>query len=141
VNGEHTVLVADRNPHVREFLRRELTASGYRVLLARNARDLQQQLLSPEAIHLLILDPDLPDIEGLSLAQIISRRSPPLPVVFHALPDDLRDWQQWFRSVTFVEKAGGSVEDLKTAVADMLRRHLPATTAHPKAGREPGERQ
>lgn len=139
VNGEHTVLVAERNPHVRDFLRRELTASGYRVLLVRNARELQQQLLSPEALHLLILDPDLPEIEGLPLAQIVSRRSPPLPVVFHALPDDLRDWQQWFRSVVFVEKTGASVEDLKATVAAMLSREHPLPPAASKPDGETGE--
>jgi CheY-like chemotaxis protein len=34
-----TILIADRNPNVRELLKRELVAEGYSVQLARSSRE------------------------------------------------------------------------------------------------------
>ena len=60
---EYKILIADRNSHVREFLKREMLAEGYIVQLAENGREVLKWTYSREPIDLLILDPDLPDAE------------------------------------------------------------------------------
>ena len=56
-----TILIADRNPHIREFLRREMMAEGYRARLAKNGREVLRLVYQRGPLDLLILDPDLPD--------------------------------------------------------------------------------
>ncbi len=125
LTGDFTILVADRNPHVREFLRREMAAEGYHVCLARNARELEQEGLDRNAVHLLILDPDLPGIDLFPLLQQIERRNPSLQVVVHALPDDHVSRNPLVANVTVVEKGGSSIEHLKRVVAETRRRMQP----------------
>jgi len=38
--AELTILVADPNPHIRQFLKRELMRAGYKVLEATNYNDI-----------------------------------------------------------------------------------------------------
>jgi DNA-binding response OmpR family regulator len=125
LTGDFTILIADRNPHVREFLRREMAAEGYRVCLARNARELLEEGLDRNGADLLILDPDLPGIDLFPLLRQIERRRPFLTVVVHALPDDQSSRNPVATSATFIEKGGSSIEHLKRVVAEARRhRHM-----------------
>ena len=82
---EFKILVADRNQHVREFLKRELKAEGYRVWLAKNVQEVLKKVYHSETLDLLILDPDLPGTDKLSLLKKLQNRIPALPVVVHLL--------------------------------------------------------
>lgn len=116
-----TILIADRNSHVRMFLLRELMAEGYRVMLAATADNVLKMVFKRGDIDLLILDPDLPGSEASSLLQALTDRIPVLPVVLHThrqiddeklLPDE-----PW---CAVIEKAGDSVEHIKEAVETLL---------------------
>ena len=117
---EFTICVADRNPRVREFLKREMMASGYRVRLAENGREAVRWCYHPEPIDLLILDPDFPDMEGSALMKKIRSRIPALPVILHTYPCDYENFASLFSEAIFVEKQGNSVERLKQLVSDLL---------------------
>ena len=78
-----TILIADRNPHVRDFLRREMVSEGYRVRLARNGQEVLKSVLDDEPPDLLILDLDLPDVSDMTLLQRVQERIPTLPIVIH----------------------------------------------------------
>ena len=78
-----TILIADRNSHVRMFLMRELLAEGYRVQLAATAENVLNIVYTQRPIDLLILDPELPDIEADVLLEKLCDRIPVLPVVLH----------------------------------------------------------
>ena len=54
-----TLLIADRNRNIREFLQRELITDGYRVLLACDGRQVLK-IIDNEAPDLLIIDLDIP---------------------------------------------------------------------------------
>jgi DNA-binding response OmpR family regulator len=129
VAADFQILVADRNPHVREFLRREMAGEGYRVRLARNAHELLEEGLERMAADLLILDPDLPGMELGPLLQRIGRGSPAMRIVVHALPDDTRLSDPCAAGVIFVEKGGNSIERLKRVVAETRRSRPGAATA------------
>jgi len=130
VEKEFKILVADRNQHVREFLKRELMAEGYRVGLAKNVQEVLKKAYHSETLDLLILDPDLPGIDKLSLFKKLRDRIPALPVVVHTyLTDYLTDYTNHtdiLSEVAFVEKSGSSVEGLKKMVCEILRKHQTA---------------
>jgi DNA-binding NtrC family response regulator len=122
VEKEFKILVADRNQHVREFLKRELTAEGYRVWLAKNVQEVLKKVYYPETLDLLILDPDLPGIDKLVLLKKLQNRIPALPVVVHTYLADYTDYMNELSNLPFVEKSGSSVENLKKMVYEILRK-------------------
>ncbi len=117
-----TILVADRNPNVREFLKREMMAEGYRVLQAKNSREVLKQVFSQTPLDLLIFDLDLPDAGEVEIFEKLNDRIPQLPVVLHSFQTDRFNFPEAIISAIFVEKRGNSVERLKKVVAKMLNR-------------------
>jgi DNA-binding NtrC family response regulator len=122
VEKEFKILVADRNQHVREFLKRELMAEGYRVRLAKNVQEVLKQVYHTETLDLLILDPDLPGTDKLALLKKLQNRIPALPVVVHTYLADYTDYTNELSKLAFVEKSGSSVESLKKMVHEILRK-------------------
>ena len=116
-----TILIADRNLHVREFLKREMTAAGYRILLADKGRDIVRRIYHPDPVNLLILDPDLPDLDESAVLKKLQNRIPVMPVVVHTFVSVFETHRDLLAMATFVEKNGSSVERLKQVVSDILR--------------------
>ena len=88
---QYKILIADRNPHVREFLKREMEAEGYDVRLAKNGREVLTWAYHQEQIDLLILDLNLPDENELCIPEKLQDRIPALPVVVHGFFSDYAD--------------------------------------------------
>jgi len=122
VEKEFKILVADRNQHVREFLKRELMAEGYGVWLAKNVQEVLKKVYHCETIDLLILDPDLPGTDKLFLLKKLQNRIPALPVVVHTYLADYTDYTDELNKLAFVEKSGSSVENLKNVVHEILQK-------------------
>jgi DNA-binding response OmpR family regulator len=118
------ILIADRNRHVGEFLRRELTAEGYRVEVVRDGRELLGKLDGDDSPQLLILDLEIPYLEELQIWSRLQECRPPLPVVVHtflpAYPTHLTVPQ----AAAFLEKKGDT-DQLKSVVAEVLKRNYP----------------
>ena len=112
------ILIADRNLHVRNLLKREMVAEGYGVRLAENGRDVLKWSYDSIPLDLLILDPDLPDIDESALFAQLADRIPALPMVIHTLLSDYTTPMRITGTVAFVEKRGSSIERLKQVVAD-----------------------
>ena len=117
-----TILIADRNLHVRNLLKREMVAEGYRVRLAESGRDVLKWSYDYSPPDLLILDPDLPDIDESALFARLADRIPTLPMVIHTLLSDYTTSKRISGTVAFVEKSGSSMEKLKQVVADILNK-------------------
>ncbi len=64
------ILVADNCANIREFLRQELEEEGYRVLLARDGKEVLD-LVQSERPDLVVLDIWMPRINGLEAAERI----------------------------------------------------------------------
>ena len=120
-----TILIADRNPHVRDFLKRELVAEGYEVRLARNVRETLGSIYDPEPLDLLILDLDLPDANELNILEKVRDRMPSLPVIVHTYMTDDKGRSLSLNSATFVEKEGSNIDGLKRVVRETLMRSYP----------------
>lgn len=116
-----TILIADRNPHVRSFLQREMGREGYRVRLAESARDLLEWAVERDPIDLVILDPDLPDAVDVQLMTVLHQRMPLVPVIIHAHRTPVRADPEAAAAFLMVEKGGSSVERLKKLAEGLLK--------------------
>ena len=116
----NTILIADRNPHIRGFLRRELAACGYHVRLVENGKELLKLMYSRTRIDLLVLDPDFPGVDVIDMARKIADRIPQLPVVLYCIlgADNPTDFEA--ENVFQVEKNGQSIETLKATLQSIL---------------------
>lgn len=132
MNERFDIMITDRNPHVRRFISRELTAAGYRVREAESGAEVLRRIYRNEAIDLLILDPDLPDVDPALLLKRLRNRIPVLPLVIHAFAPDGEDHPGYLNTAAFVEKRGSSIDRLKEVVADILERTCPARMAGAK---------
>lgn len=116
-----TILIADRNPNVRELLKRELFAEGYHVHLARSGREVMDCVDQPtRSPDLVIVDPDLPDMGEVSLLELIRERRPDLPVVVHTFLAEYINHPIVLSSAAVVEKDGRHVDRLKEVVEEVL---------------------
>lgn len=124
-----TLLIADRNPHVRRYLKREFTGPAYEVRTAEKAETVLADIYGPHGPDLLIVDPDLPDTPGETLLESLLSRLPPLNIIVHTLHvEDFSHIEE--KGVFLVEKRGNSIERLKQIVSAMERRNderLPAS--------------
>ncbi len=114
-------MIADRNRHVRDYLQREFSMEGYRVLLAKNGRQLLDRISSADALDLVVLDLNIPDERELTVLENIRKRRPKLPVIIHGFSADYRQHPVASGAASFVEKCGGSIEELKCAVSESLQ--------------------
>jgi DNA-binding NtrC family response regulator len=118
---EFNLLIVDRNPHIRNFLKREFQSEGYTVQLARNSRELVDLIYSSAPIDLVIIDPNIPDVSQLNLFKSLEDRVPPLPFVIHSDPIDYLESTSHISTAAFVPKQGSSSEILKDVVWSLLK--------------------
>src|SRR5208337_5636126 len=120
-----TILVADGNRNVRDFLRRELSAEGYEVAVAGDGGQILAEIERENGVDLLVFDLEMPDADSSKIFEKIQKRRPPLPVVIHTFltEESERDFSL-NRGEIDIEKSG-NIEHLKTAIADMLNRFYP----------------
>ena len=121
VKKEFTIIVADRNHHVREYLLRELVADGYVVRTAENFRQVLKLAFHPDAPDLLILDPNLPDADESGLPDKLRNLDKHIPVVIHTFLSEYNENYESFGKTVFVEKNGNSILRLKLVVAELLK--------------------
>ena len=120
-----TILVADRNRYVREFLRRELAGEGYEVILAKSAQEILDLIREKRDMHLLVLDLDVPGAKELSILEKAEDRVPPLLVVVHSFFSDYREFANQSGTTVFVEKMGNNIDQLKQVVLEVLEKAYP----------------
>ena len=118
---EFNLLIVDRNPHIRNFLKREFQSEGYNVQLAKNGRELVGLLYSSAPIDLVIIDPDIPDVSQPNLFKSLEDRVPPLPFVIHSDLFDYLESTSHISKATFVPKQGSSSETLKDVILNILK--------------------
>jgi CheY-like chemotaxis protein len=117
-----TILFADDNRNVREFLRRELEDEGYHVVLARDGAE-AIRLTRRAGPDVVILDICMPAMDGLEAAGQIGTFWPDVPIIFFTSFDDdcTRDERSCWATAC-VEKREDLTE-LKRVVAAALASH------------------
>jgi CheY-like chemotaxis protein len=122
------ILIADRNRHVRDFLRRELTAEGYLVEVVRDGRELLEKINGEATPQLLILDLEIPYLDELQVWARLKDCQPPLPVVIHTFLPEYPTNLTVPMDATFLEKKGDT-DQLKSVVAEVIRKNFPKRIA------------
>jgi PAS domain S-box-containing protein len=81
--GSETILVVEDEDAVRRFIKRALTAQGYRVLESRNGVEALRLLeLAEQPLDLVMTDLIMPDMGGRELAVQVRAHRPALPVLY-----------------------------------------------------------
>lgn len=122
MDDEFYILIADRNRHVRELLRRELLSDGYRIQVARDGREVLVLAEGAEPPDLLILDLDMPYVNGSTILDRLRERNPLLPIVIHAF---LAEHAGNMRHAAALVEKSGNTDQLKSAVEEVLQRFYP----------------
>ena len=122
---QFTILIADRNRHVREFLRRELISAGYRVQLAKDGREVLRMASVNDPPELLILDLDMPYVSGMTILDELQRQKSPLPVVIHTFYTEYSNHPAVQRAAGFLEKRGNNIDGFMATVKQVLRKFYP----------------
>ena len=81
VRREHTILVVDDEPMVREVAALALQGEGFDVVTARDGREGLHVLDSRDDIAAVILDLNLPDVGAEEMVGRVHRRRPGIPVI------------------------------------------------------------
>ena len=122
MNDKFKILLADRNRHVRDLLQRELRAEGYKVHVAKNDREVLSMIHDHEPPDLLILDPEIPYMNGETLLEQLLSQKPSLPVVVHTFLMEYESLAAVRNTVIFAKKTGNT-DRLKIIVGEVLRKY------------------
>jgi DNA-binding response OmpR family regulator len=122
------IAITDRNPHVREFLCRELSGEGHRVGALAGASQLLEGLHGGHPPQVLVLDPEA---AGAHLGEVVAglKLRPEVLVLLHVFEGEGQ--QQGFEGAFVVEKQP-DIGALKAAIRALAAQF---------AGREPGHAQ
>ena len=113
------ILIGDRNKNIREFLKRELTAEGYDVKLARDGREILNMVNCADPPDLLIMDLFVQIVDGLAVLEQLKTPSSQIPIIVHALLVEYKDAPIVKRADAFIEK-NGQIDKLKETVFKLL---------------------
>ena len=119
-----TILIADRNRHVRNFLRRELLEEGYKVEVATDGRDILRKMNVDGLPDLLVLDLEIPHAGGLTILKRLMHQFPHLPVIIHTFPTEDANSPVVRSAAAYVEKVGNP-DRLKQMIQRVLREYYP----------------
>jgi DNA-binding response OmpR family regulator len=122
---QFTILIADRNRHVRKFLRRELISAGYRVRVANDGREVLRMTDVDELPDLLVLDLEMPHVSGLEILKQLQDRKSPVPVVVHTFLTEYANHPAVQKAAAFVEKTWDNIDEFKAVIVGMLRERFP----------------
>lgn len=120
MNNKYSILIADRNRHVRDLLKREMSAAGYHPQLAKDGREVLRWIQSGERFDLIILDPDLPDAGEIMILKTLKAQMPSIPIVIHTFLADYTQLPADIKSLATVVKNGDSIDNLKKVVSQII---------------------
>ena len=118
-----SILVAEDEASVREFLTRGLASAGYRITAVEDGEHALAALLAPEAHYdLLITDIVMPRMDGIALALKVSRDHPQMKIIMISGYADARAHAHNLDAlIHFVMAKPFSLQDLLANVASTLK--------------------
>lgn len=119
-----TILIADRNPRIRQFLKREFVSDGYQVLLAKNRDELVSTIWRDDTLDLLVVDDEILTPDESQVVQRLSNRIPPLSFIIHGYSIGGLHPKLANTAAALVKKTG-DLEELKRAVKQALHGQYP----------------
>jgi DNA-binding NtrC family response regulator len=132
VRDRFIVMIADRNRNVRWFLRREFEKEGYLVISAKDGKEVLRIASVDPVPDLLILDLDMPYVDGVKILEQLKDRVPSMPIVIHTTSLEYEGHAAVREAAAFMEKTGDNINHLKKLVEETLRRYYPHRFMHAK---------
>lgn len=120
MNKNKTILIADRNPHIRGYLIRELVDEGYRVFSVKTFVQLREWIVNQHPLNLLVLDPNLPEVSSRQCLEDLLDHLHSVPVILHCLSVDCPLFLLDRLQSEFIEKDGDSVTALKRKIHRLI---------------------
>lgn len=114
-----TILIADHNLFVRKFLIRELSSATCEVIPAANHIQLFSKLYTLPLPDVIILDLDIPYLNGIDVLTKLGQVAPHTPVIVFSSFPEYKDSPVVQRASGFVEK-NGDIDALKKKIAEVL---------------------
>ena len=125
------ILIADRNPHVRGYLKREMMRAGYRIALAGSCREALEALNGSQPVDALVIDPCLPGAETAVFKKTLKACPQPMPIIVHALVKKAGPDFFFRPEERFVEKGGDSADQLKRMLDSLFEPGWSPTRSRP----------
>ena len=116
-----TIVVSDRNPNVRELLKREMIEAGHRVMIAKNAEELRDLVCKHKTVDIVIFDPDLAYVSEADIHEKIIEWTSQLLVIIHSFQND-NNWKDFPDNTRYVEKGENSIERIKIEINKVMER-------------------
>jgi CheY-like chemotaxis protein len=135
MNHSFTILIAERNRHIRDFLKRELPLDGHSVRVADNSTELLRLINGDATLDLLILDLDIPVLKSLDVLRHLQERTPPLPTILYCFSAEGLDPHLRFLADAVLEK-NGNIDALRKGVLRVLRHYYPNRFARIASAKE-----
>ena len=110
------ILVADRNKHIRELLKRELSDDGYQVILAKTAAEVVAVISTIDRINLIIIDFYLPDGDLTDIKRKLKGRLDMIPMIIHSYASERQNGFLPSRNMVEIEKGSTSISEIKLLV-------------------------
>ncbi|WP_051249548.1 response regulator [Maridesulfovibrio zosterae] len=121
---EVRILIVERNPRMRDFLRREFSRRNFILEDAGNVGELFSKLDSDIPVHLVVLSVNAPEgLDGELLQQLVTNY-PHIPVILHSYLEELSD-EPFLRKVAAMVEKSGNPENLTRMVSVVLSRYYP----------------
>jgi DNA-binding NtrC family response regulator len=111
MNKNTVILIAERNPRIRNLIKRDLMIEGYNVFTVENVLQLKNWFCMRRRPDILVIDPELPGSEAYDMWGILAE-NPELPVIIHCLRVDEWVEQAGQRPFEVVEKNSNSISFL-----------------------------
>ena len=124
LRSDFTILIADRNPRVRDLLKRELMEEGYQILAAQNDREVLELVTGAGAPALLVLDLAIPYANGIDLVMSLKDKRPDLPIIIHTLYPEY-EWRSLAGAVDAFLQKKGNIDGLKKTIRSVLDKRYP----------------
>ena len=97
------ILIADDSPAIRECLSKLLEQADYEVRQAANGQEALEQLAEAR-FDLMLLDLNMPELDGWRTLEQIRLQHPALPVVVITAQPNQQDWMRRLGAVALLEK-------------------------------------
>jgi DNA-binding response OmpR family regulator len=94
-NVTSKILIADDNPNIISFLQPALEREGYEVFSASDGEE-ALYLWETSHPHLIVLDIEMPDPNGLAVCRKIREDGDPVPIIFLTIRDSISDLELGF---------------------------------------------
>jgi len=120
---KHVILFADNERGIRQFVKQELEAEGYDVVLTEDGTD-TLDILRQFVVDVVVLDEHMPRCSGRDAARSIKQCHPDLPVVLFTADTDYEQFKSLSVDVAVIKSADLGL--LKAAIAKLLNTGIDA---------------